>query len=213
VPPVNLPEITVYRDQWLLVVNKPAGILVVPTPKNEHHTLTNRINEYLAAQGESIKAHPCHRLDRDTSGLIVYALGKAAQKKMMELFHARRVSKYYQAFVQGHLTRSQGVMNQPLEKKPALTKYKVLHRRKNFSIIEFQPVTGRTNQIRLHCVMAGHPLVGERRFAFAKDFALKFRRPCLHALRLEFEHPMTGAALAFEAPLAADMQEFLSKEQ
>lgn len=190
----------VFEDSDLMVVNKPAGLLVVPTPKNEKYTLTSLL-----------KAHPCHRLDRETSGLIVYAKKRDIQGKMIEAFRERRVKKKYLAFVQGFPSRPEGLINKRLEGKEALTYYRVLEKRKEgFSIVEVSPVTGRTNQIRIHFKAIGHPLVGERRFAFGKDFPLKFRRAALHARYLEFNHPVSGKRLSFYAEIPEDMKNFLS---
>ena len=98
---MNIPII--YEDDWLLVVNKPAGLLTVPTPRNESRTLTSILNQDAKERGLEFKLYPCHRLDRDTSGLIIYAKGPSIQKQMMDLFRQRLVSKKYIAFVHGKL--------------------------------------------------------------------------------------------------------------
>ena len=191
----------VFEDSDLIVVNKPAGLLVVPTPKNEKYTLTS-----------ILKAHPCHRLDRETSGLIVYAKKRPVQARMIEAFRERRVKKRYLALVQGFPSRPQGLINKRIEGKEALTYYRVLEKRKEgFSIVEVSPVTGRTNQIRIHFKALGHPLVGERKFAFGRDFPLKFKRAALHAQYLEFNHPVTGKRLSFYAEMPEDMKNFLTR--
>ncbi len=207
----NLEALIVYQDNRLIVVNKPEGLLVIPTPKNERHTLTNLINQFLKEKKFEIRAHPCHRLDRDTSGLVIYALGKKTQQMMMQRFHRLEVKKAYIAFIHGNLARREGVINIPLEHREAITKYKVLQTREDFSIIEIQPVTGRTNQIRIHFKLIGHPIVGESRFAFRKDFALRFKRLCLHAARLEFKHPITNSLISLSLDLPKDMQRFLDE--
>lgn len=203
----------VYEDDSLIVLDKPAGMLVIPTPKNEANTLTAVLNRHLDNRGIQINAYPCHRLDRDTSGLIVYAKGKKAQKIMMDKFRERGVRKLYLGFVHGHLNRDKGVIDIPVEGKRSVTKYNVIGRGSDFSVVEVEPVTGRTNQIRIHFKSAGHPLVGERRFAFAKDFKLKFRRTALHSYRLEFTHPVTDRPLTFTSPLPDDMERFLKERQ
>ncbi|MDD2752401.1 MAG: RluA family pseudouridine synthase [Candidatus Omnitrophica bacterium] len=194
---MNIPII--YEDDWLVIVDKPSGLLVIPTPKKENRTLTSILN-----------LHPCHRLDRETSGLIIYAKGKSVQKQMMELFFQRQVKKNYLAFVQGKLPQRNGVIKSTIEGKPAQTHYAVLEERKDFSIVKVIPVTGRKNQIRIHFKSIGHPIVGESKFAFRKDFALKAKRVCLHANYLEFLHPVTKKMLQVEAKLAADMEQFLN---
>lgn len=196
----------IYEDQDLVILNKPAGILTVPTPKKEHHTLTNLLNEFLRRRGNAdIRAYPCHRLDRDTSGLIIYAKSKHIQQAVMEQFKHGQVQKAYVAFVRGELKRPVGILSFPIESKKAITKYKLLQRRRGYSIIEARPTTGRTNQIRIHCAMIGHPLLGERQFAFGRDFSVKFHRVALHASRLALPHPRTGGRLELHCPLPDDM--------
>jgi len=194
---MNIP--IVYEDNWLLIADKPSGLLVIPTPKKEKRTLTSILS-----------LHPCHRLDRETSGLIIYAKTKSVQKKMMDLFSRRLVKKHYLAFVQGKLRQRSGEIRMPIEGKPAQTRYEVLEERNGFSIVKVSPFTGRKNQIRIHFKSIGHPLVGESKFAFRKDFALKAKRACLHAAFLEFLHPVTNKILKVEAKLAADMEQFLN---
>lgn len=181
-----------------MVVDKPAGLLTIPTPKRENRTLTSILN-----------LHPCHRLDRQTSGLIIYAKGKSVQKKMMELFKQRRVKKTYLAFVQGWLNSARGEIKNPIEGLDALTCFQVIARHKDFSIVRIIPLTGRTNQIRIHFKQVGHPIVGESKFAFRKDFALRAKRLCLHAQEIEFMHPVTGKIIKLTADLPIDLKVFL----
>ena len=200
----------IYEDDSIIVVNKPAGMLVIPTPKNETHTLTNLLNRELDSRGIEANAHPCHRIDRETSGLILYAKGKKAQQLMMEKFRRHEVKKAYLAFVHGRLDRNSGSIDSPIEHKRSVTKYKVREQRCGFCIVEVEPVTGRTNQIRIHFKAIGHPLVGERRLAFAKDYELNFRRAALHSYRIEFVHPLTNKSLVLTSPLPDDMEKFLA---
>lgn len=190
----------VYEDDALIVYDKPSGLLVVPTPKKESRTLTSITGNY-----------PCHRLDRETSGLIIYAKTRNIQDKMANEFRNRQVHKTYIAFVQGQVHKTQGQINNRIEGQEALTKYKVLEQRSNFAIVEVSPITGRTNQVRIHFKTIGNPLVGEDRFAFRRDFALKFKRLCLHAKTLEFKHPVSGKEVRLEVDLPSDLQDFLIK--
>ena len=206
---MNIPVI--YEDDWLLVLDKPPGLLVIPTPKNEPRTLTSILNEDLVEKGSSYRLHPCHRLDRETSGLIVYTKGKSIQRKMMGLFKRKNVKKTYIALVQGNLTKTQGEISSPIEGMSALTRYKVIANRKNFSIVEVNTLTGRTNQIRIHLKSIGHPIVGETRFAFRKDYSLRAKRMCLHAKSLEFIHPITNRPVRVTSELAKDLEGFLDK--
>jgi 23S rRNA pseudouridine1911/1915/1917 synthase len=194
----------IYEDDCLLVVDKPAGLLTIATPKKEKYTLSSLLNAY-----------PAHRLDREASGLILFARTKKLRQVLMEEFRLRRVKKRYIAFVQGALKQKNGAIAREVRDnsyepaKPALTEYRVIEAGNGFSVLEVVPVTGRTNQIRIHFKQLGHPLVGERRFAFAKDFKIKFRRVALHAADLGFIHPLTGRAMSFHSELPADMREFL----
>lgn len=203
---MNIP--VVYEDAELLVLDKPSGLLVIPTPKKERRTLTSILNENLENAGFHL--HPCHRLDRETSGLIIYAKGKSIQKKMMDEFKSRSVKKKYIAFVRGAPAKSQGEINKPVERKPAVTRYKVIEKRRDFAIVEVVPVTGRTNQIRIHFKQIGNPILGERKYAFRKDFQVKARRLCLHARDLEFKHPAAGKVMRLHSPLPEDLKKFLS---
>jgi 23S rRNA pseudouridine1911/1915/1917 synthase len=219
----------VYEDEQLIVVDKPSGMLVIPTPKKETNTLTDLLNRELDEHGiealnHSLRsgsgqanAYPCHRLDRDTSGLIVYAKGKSIQQAMMEEFKKRAVKKTYIAFVNGKVAKDFDIITKRIYNRnknrfdEAITKYKTIERREDFTVVEAEPVTGRTNQIRIHFKSIGHPLVGESVFAFRKDFKLKFRRAALHASYIRFAHPVTKKLLDFSAPVPADMEAFLKK--
>ncbi|MFA6357836.1 MAG: RluA family pseudouridine synthase [Candidatus Omnitrophota bacterium] len=205
---MNIP--VVFEDDWFLVVNKPAGLLSVPTPKNESRTLSSILNQDAEERKLNYRFYPCHRLDRQTSGLIIYAKSKGIEEKMADAFRNREISKKYIAFVQGKLSQVQGQINSPIEGKSALTKYKVIEEKSNYSVVEISPVTGRTNQIRIHFKSIQHPLVGEDKFAFRKDFALRFKRVCLEAKELNFKHPVSGKDLTISIDLAQDLKHFLA---
>lgn len=205
----------IYEDEQILVVDKPSGMLVIPTPKRETNTLTDLLNRDLDSRGIETNAYPCHRLDRETSGLIIYAKGKAAQQFMMDEFKKRAVKKTYIAFAQGSVKGPAGAITRNIYDRnkgrsiPAVTKYKVIERKGGFSVLEVEPVTGRTNQIRIHLKDIGHPIVGESVYAFRKDYKLRFKRVALHAHKIEFKHPATGEKMVFESPLPKDMKDFL----
>jgi 23S rRNA pseudouridine1911/1915/1917 synthase len=208
----------IYEDDWLLVIDKPSGMLVIPTPKNEKNTLTDLLNRELDERGIEVNAYPCHRLDRETSGVIIYAKGKSAQKAMMDEFKKRAVKKLYIALVHGAVKKPFDIIKTPIynksknRKEDAVTKYRVTGRRKAFSILEVEPLTGRTNQIRIHMAGIGHPLVGESVYSFRKDHALRFRRTALHALKLEFAHPHTKNNVSFESALPQDIEKLIKGE-
>ena len=208
---MNIP--IVFEDDWLLVVNKPAGLLSVPTPKNEARTLTSILNQDAEDKGLKYRLHPCHRLDRETSGLLIYAKGKSIEDKMVCAFRDRLVGKRYIAFVHGKLPQPQGSISSAIEGKSALTKYRVIQEKSNYSVVEVSPVTGRTNQIRIHFKNIQHPLVGEDKFVFRKDFALRFKRVCLEAKELNFKHPVTGKDLNISIDLAPDLKKFLKEHE
>jgi 23S rRNA pseudouridine1911/1915/1917 synthase len=205
-----------------MVFDKPSGLLVIPTDKNEHHTLVNIVNQQEAARGQ---LYPAHRLDRDTSGVILFAKGKENQQKLMEFFKAKRVNKTYVAFVHGHVKEASGKIRIPIKDfhqrkfarhlpaQSALTHYEVEDYYKDFTVVKVMPITGRTNQIRIHFAKIGHPLVGEDKYAFRKDFALRFRRTALHALRLEWPTMDGKGMIKAGSPLAKDMVEFLAKQE
>ena len=190
----------IYEDQWLLVVDKPSGLLSVPTPRNEQRTLTSILNLY-----------PCHRLDRETSGLIIYAKTKNIQQKVMDEFRQRKVKKAYIVFVRGTPFKNQGEIKQKIEGLSAITRYKVIAKRKDFAIVEVNPLTGRTNQIRIHFKQLGHPILGEAKYAFRRDFKIKAKRLMLHAAKLEFTHPLSGKSLQLKSDLPKDFKDFLGK--
>ena len=205
----------IYEDGQVIVVDKPSGMLVIPTPHKETNTLTDLLNRELDARGTEVNAYPCHRTDRETSGLILYAKGKAIQAAMMEEFKKRAVKKAYIAFVHGQVKNKFDTIKRDIynkskgRKEDAETKYTVIEKRKDFTILEAVPVTGRTNQIRIHLKSIGHPLVGESVYAFRKDFELKFKRAALHAAYLRFTHPVTKKTLEFKSSLPEDMENFL----
>ncbi len=212
-----------YEDDHYIVFDKPSGILVIPTPRNEQNTLVNIVNAQCAPFLSEGKLHPCHRLDRDTSGVIVFAKGKRCQKLMMDVFQRKEIKKRYIAFVHGRLERREGSLKsyiQDLDQrryhgyskgKPAITHYRVLQQKKKFGVVEVHPVTGRTNQIRIQFAQIGHPLVGERKYTIARDFSLKFRRVALHAQTLEWRHPITKEVIKVTADLPNDMEEFSAR--
>jgi RluA family pseudouridine synthase len=206
---MNIPVL--YEDEWLVVLDKPSGLLVIPTPKKEKRTLTSILNEDLKVRDLPYRLHPCHRLDRETSGAIIYAKGKSVQQKMMNLFYNQKVKKRYIAFLQGNPVEAEGEIKYPIEGRQAVTYYRVIEQRKEFAVVEAEPLTGRTNQIRIHFKHIGHPVLGERKYAFRRDFKIKAKRLCLHAKSLNFTHPLTGKPVYLDVALAADMERFLEE--
>ncbi len=212
-----------YEDESLIVVDKQSGLPVVPAKADQRKNLTFFLDEELKTRGLTLRAHPCHRLDKETSGLVIFAKGKKIQKIVMEQFRSRLVRKTYIAFIQGALKNKRGTLRTYIQgawpylekkgKKLAITTYHELCRGKGFSILELKPVTGRTNQIRIQFRDIGHPLLGERRFAFARDWPIKFRRVALHAFKLEFIHPVNLSKISLTSDLPEDMSAFLKKHR
>lgn len=209
----------IYEDENLLIVNKPSGLLTVPAQNTKDNDLSSLLNELKFQQNNSPKIYPCHRLDKETSGVSIFAKGKAMQQNVMDQFREKKVKKIYIAFIHGRVKKTEGVLKSYIQgawpyrkhekKKLAITNFKLLSRAKGFSIMKIEPVTGRTNQIRLQFKEIGHPLVGERRFVFARDWPIKFKRVALHALSIEFTHPSNNSSVSFTADIPKDMSNFL----
>ena len=208
-----------FRDEHLVVVSKPAGLLSVPTPGARGRTLPQVLRE------QGLEAFAVHRLDRDVSGALLLALDEPTRAALEELFRERALEKTYWALVRGHLRRAEGELKDPIADegrharisaagKPALTRYRVLRELPTTSEVEIDLVTGRYNQIRLHFAHAGHALVGERKYARGKEDALRgAKRVALHAWRLAFVHPRTGAEVRVEAPLPAELASLAARAE
>ena len=198
----------IYDDQWLTVVNKPSGMLTVPGKALEDSLLTR----YQAAHPEATGPIVVHRLDQETSGLVLFAKDKASHKALQQQFENHTISKRYIALLDGVVQQDEGVIDLPIRPdvddrprqrvdhehgKPAVTRYRVLERRGPVTRIELEPLTGRTHQLRVH---ASHPLglnspiVGDRLYGTASS------RLMLHAQSITFTHPATGRELSVEAP-------------
>ncbi len=208
----------VFNDEYLVVVNKIARILIQPSPKGGKITLTTLLEKEL-----SEKVFPCHRLDRETTGLIIYAKTKGLQVDIANQFRRGEVKKKYIALVRDQLNRRKGLLDSQIidkegkrfgeKPKRAKTTYRVLEEFPNFSVLELIPLTGRTNQLRIQLAGIGHPILGERKYAFGKDFEVKFRRLALHAFYLNFTHPVSRERVSLRIKLAPDIREFLGKRR
>jgi tRNA pseudouridine32 synthase/23S rRNA pseudouridine746 synthase len=196
----------VYDDQWLTVLNKPSGMLTVPGKALDDSLLSR----YREAHPEAVGPIVVHRLDQETSGLVVFAKDKATHKALQQQFEAHSVKKRYIALLDGIVTRDEGVIDLPLRPdvddrprqrvdrehgKPAITRYHVLERRGGHTLIALQPLTGRTHQLRVHCshpLGLNCPIVGDRLYGRASS------RLMLHAQSLTIVHPATGRPLAVQ---------------
>jgi 23S rRNA pseudouridine1911/1915/1917 synthase len=220
----------VFEDESLLVVNKPAGLLAVPLErKSEAPSVYAQLQDHFRSRGK-LKPFVVHRIDRDTSGLVVFAKDARAQAALKEQFRRREPDRVYWAVVYGHPAPRQGVWcdhlawdtsaliqkatqpNDPRARE-AVSEYRVLEPFRDTSLVEVRLRTGRRNQIRIQARLRGHPLVGERRYVCGPDSlrTVAFARQALHARRLAFEHPFDGRPLAFEAPLPADFADLLQQ--
>jgi ribosomal large subunit pseudouridine synthase A len=201
----------VYRDDYIAVVNKPSGLLSVPGNQPQYYdSAMSRVKEKYGF------CEPAHRLDMATSGILLLALSKAADRELKRQFREREPKKYYQALVWGHLEHDHGVVELPLicdwENRPrqkicfergkrAVTFYDVLQRYPNNTTrVKLTPITGRSHQLRLHMLALGHPILGDKFYAHPQAKALS-PRLCLHAESLQIQHPITGETMEFTAPV------------
>jgi len=202
-----------FNDDYLIVVNKIAKILVQPSPKREKNTLTLILQKEIKE-----KVFPCHRLDRETTGLIIYAKSSQIQREITEEFQQSEIEKKYIAFVKGRLKgKRRGLLENYIidregrsfgeKPKKAKTIYRVLEQFDGWSIIELKPLTGRTNQLRIQLAEIGHPILGDNKYAIRRDFLVKFRRLALHAFYLSFIHPISHERVRLNIDLPPDMKE------
>lgn len=201
----------VYRDDYIAVVNKPSGLLSVPGNQPQYYdSAMSRVKEKYGF------CEPAHRLDMATSGILLFALSKAADRELKRQFREREPKKYYQALVWGHVEHDHGVVELPLicdwENRPrqkicfergkrAVTFYDVLQRYpNNMTRVKLTPITGRSHQLRLHMLALGHPILGDKFYAHPQAKALS-PRLCLHAESLQIQHPISGETMEFTAPV------------
>jgi 23S rRNA pseudouridine1911/1915/1917 synthase len=227
--PELIPLEILYKDDHVVVVNKPAGMVVYPSVGHSHGTLMNALLYHcgrLAAVGGPMRPGVVHRLDKDTSGLMVIALTDEAYYNLVEQFRERSVYKRYIALIYGNLREDQGEITLVIGRsesdrkkmstrvrrgRAAVTKWKVMEKFKNSSLIEVTLGTGRTHQIRVHFASIGHPVLGDRIYGKKTEIEGRgkkkvfFPRQMLHAELLGFTHPATGEYLEFSASVPEDM--------
>ena len=220
----------IYEDDALLVLNKPAGLLVVPLERrSDAPSVYEEIKDHLRTRGKR-RPFVVHRIDRDTSGLVVFAKRADAQARLKEQFKRHEPERVYRAVVYGHPQPPAGTWRDHLvwdqdaliqketsprdpRGKEAASEYRVIESFRDASLIEVRLVTGKRNQIRLQARLRGHMLVGERRYVFGPDHlrSINFPRQALHAYRLSFRHPFDGRVMEFEAPMPADMADLIAR--
>lgn len=224
----DIPIDIIYEDQDILVVNKPKGMVVHPANGNPDGTLVNAImakcKDGLSGIGGELRPGIVHRLDKDTSGLLIVAKNDQAHIKMSEQIKNREVKKIYIALVKGIVKENEATIQMPIGRsqqdrkkmavrkdgKEAVTHFKVLKRYLHNTLLELKIDTGRTHQIRVHMAQIGHPVVGDMVYSKGKnEFGVEGQM--LHAKKLEFMHPITGKKLILEAPLPKYFEEILQK--
>jgi len=231
--PQDIPLDIVYEDDSIIVVNKPAGLVVHPAAGNPDGTMLNALLHHDPQLAMVPRAGIVHRLDKDTSGLLVVARTLAAQNSLVIQLQERTMSREYDAVVYGVLTGG-GTVDVPIGRhpvdrkrmavtpggKPAVTHYRVAERYRAFTHIKVQLETGRTHQIRVHMAHLHYPLLGDPVYAgrlripagctpALNDLLHTFRRQALHAARLGLDHPETGEYMEWEAPMPDDMQQLI----
>jgi 23S rRNA pseudouridine1911/1915/1917 synthase len=222
--PEAMPLDILYEDDDLLVLNKPAGLVVHPGAGRTSGTLVHGLLAHcprLSGIGGVERPGIVHRLDRDTSGALVVAKSEAAHQGLSRQFKARQVQKRYLALVQGAVREEAGRIEAPIGRRAqerqkmgvreggreARTAYRVLRRLPGRTLVELLLETGRTHQIRVHLAHLGHPVIGDRTYGGRRERgAPEVPRQMLHAWRLGFHHPVRGAWLEFTAPIPPDMQ-------
>jgi 23S rRNA pseudouridine1911/1915/1917 synthase len=236
--PEAIPLEIIFEDDSLIVVNKPAGLVVHPAAGIHSGTLANALAYHfqkLSTRAGEIRPGIVHRLDKDTSGLMVVAKNEATHENLADQFRAREVFKSYVALVHGVVKQESGRIEQPIARDPrtrirmavvaagrgALSLYRVRRRFKSFTLLDVELKTGRTHQIRVHLSWLKHPVVGDEVYGGGRDKTVldvrlraairKLRRQFLHAERLGFRHPTSGESLQFVAPLPEGLANLLAE--
>lgn len=213
----------VYEDAYLIVVEKMEGLLSVSTERQKERTAMTILNEYVKRSGRNNRVYVVHRLDRDTSGLMMFAKDERTQNTLRDHWHEIVFDRRYVAVVTGEMEREAGmvrswltdrklyVYSSPTDDggKEAVTHYRTIKRANGFSLVELSLETGRKNQIRVHMQDLGHPVAGDGRYGF--EDVNPIGRLCLHAFKLCFDHPVTGVEMRFETPYPADFKKLFLK--
>jgi 23S rRNA pseudouridine1911/1915/1917 synthase len=223
--PLNI----IFEDEYMIALDKQPGLVVHPAPGHYTGTLVNALLHHckdLSGIGGVERPGIVHRLDKDTSGLVMVAKTEAAHKNLAAQFKKREIRKEYLAIVKGNVKKDTGSIHAAIGRhkihrkkmdtrasngRDASTEYQVIHRSKGWSYLQLWPKTGRTHQIRVHLASIHHPIIGDQLYG-GKSADLKMPRQALHAHKLELKHPITGSDLAFCAPLPEDMEVFLQSQ-
>ncbi len=231
VEPEPLPLRILYEDEHLLAIDKPPGLVVHPAPGARRGTLVNALVHRigtLAGVGDPERPGIVHRLDRDTSGVLLVARTAAALEALAKQFRSRSIDKRYLAIVRGSLKPASGMIDRPIGRHPrerqrmsvrsrrgraAVTHWTVLERLPGATLVRLRPETGRTHQLRVHLAALGHPILGDRVYGVRRAVAAggpTYARQALHAAEIGFAHPASGERIVVRAPLPADLETILA---
>lgn len=200
----------IYDDRYLIAIDKPTGLLSVPLDED---SITRHALGLLRDHYQTDQIFAVHRIDRDTSGCLIFARGKEAEKAMKDLFEAHDLTREYFAILEGRMEADRGVWESRLlelenydvvesdEGREAITHYEVVHRSPKYTYVKLTLETGRKHQIRVHCSSAGYPVLGDKRYGSKED---PIKRVCLHARVLQFDHPLIkNKKISLESPIPA----------
>jgi 23S rRNA pseudouridine1911/1915/1917 synthase len=221
--PVEMELAVVHEDAEVLVLDKPPFLLVHPTSPDQDRTLAHGVAAHLLRQGVHAAVHPVHRIDRDTSGLVLFAKTGHAHHRLDVQLRAGEIGREYLALADGVMGEDAGVIDAPIARdprnpslravraggEPALTRWEVVERYGTATLVRLRLETGRTHQIRVHLRHAGHPVLGDRQYGRRGMDVIK--RQALHAARLAFVHPSSGEKIELEAPLAPDLRSAIER--
>lgn len=232
----DIPLDVIFEDDDVIVVNKPQGMVVHPAAGNPDNTLVNALlshcGDSLSGINGVVRPGIVHRIDKDTSGLLMVAKNDIAHIALADQIKEHSFLRIYNAIVVGHLKQSEGTISAPIGRSPsdrkkmsvilsgknareAITHYKVIQELKGFSLVEFKLETGRTHQIRVHSAYVGHPVFGDPVYSKTSEQALKYgsNGQMLHAKKLGFVHPTKGEWLEFDSPLPEYFTKFIDKNK
>jgi 23S rRNA pseudouridine1911/1915/1917 synthase len=221
IAPQDIPLDIIYEDNDLLVLNKQPNVVVHPTKSHLDGTIANGVGKYFRQKGIKKKIRFANRLDMDTSGILIVAKNQFAHQQLGIEFENNSVEKKYLAVVEGIVKKDEDVIDLPVgreeesvkkavtfEGKNAITRYKVIERYENASLLEVQIFTGRSHQIRVHLNYIGHPIIGDTLYNEPSNY---INRQALHSYYLRIKHPRTNSCIEFNAPLPKDIEDLICK--
>jgi 23S rRNA pseudouridine1911/1915/1917 synthase len=232
--PENVPLEVLWEDEYIVIVNKQYGMVVHPGAGHRSGTLMNALAarcEKLASIGAPLRPGVVHRLDKDTSGILIVAKDDSAFLHLQKQFKNREVEKYYYALLYGNFKKDRGEKNSSIGRalsdgkkmstrtrkgKEAVTRYEVVNTFKSATLAEIRIITGRTHQIRVHFAAIGHPVLGDKTYGKKtelklRDRTIRFNRQMLHAYRIRFKHPVSGEFIEISSDIPEDMQKAIGE--